>query len=320
MLVMLLTILPLAIFFIYDKANLSYSPFDMFTKNHEISKFREHFLQSRKSEGELSVVFNDLNFDINEIEEKLKKDPAIMGIFSEVDAKNEIQLLPKELHSLLFEDFKSTGLGKLFISKDSKRIIVNIKSYDTKDIAVVVKRLQTICDKHCSIVSEVIVSKDYAVGILKTLYDSALTGFASIILLILWLVTSVEKKYTFPAIASTLWASFMLLIIVIVFQIKINVVTCVALSVLIGLAGDNIIQFLLLKKDTLSNSVEEIGEASAENFILMLLLSSTLFFSYFQTPRTLGLLMIIGIVLMFIGDLWILNGLTKLGSKDTKSK
>ncbi len=315
-----IALIPLAIIFMYDKANLSYSPYDMFTKDNPISKFREHIQTTRHSEGELSIIFNDLNLNIEDIVEKVKKDPAVAGVFSEVDINKEIELFPEYLRPLIFEDFKRTDLGKLFISYKTKRIIAYIKSYDTKDVPVVVSRIQNICGNSCTITSEIIVSKDYAVGILQTLYDSAISGFFSIMLLIFWLVMTLSKKHTVQVLLSTLWASFMLLILVVAFQFKINVVTCVALSVLIGLAGDNVIQFLLLQKDTLSNSVEEVGEASTENFILMLILSSTLFFSYFQTPRTLALLMMIGIVLMFIGDLWVLNGLTAISDKKTKSK
>ncbi|MBY0413761.1 MAG: hypothetical protein K2Q18_06335, partial [Bdellovibrionales bacterium] len=316
----LIALIPLAIVFMYDKANLSYSPYDMFSKDHPVSKFREHFLETRHSEGELSVLFKDQQLDLTSIVEKIKKDPAVAAVFSEVDIKKEINLFPEFLRKLLFEDFQRTDLGKLFSSHDSKRIIAYIKSYDTKDVPVVVSRIQSICGKNCTISSEIIVSKDYAVGILQTLYDSAISGFFSIILLITWLVFTISKRHTVPVLLSTLWASFMLLIIVVAFQVKINVVTCVALSVLIGLAGDNVIQFLLLQKDSLSNSVEEVGEASTENFILMMLLSATLFFSYFQTPRTLAVLMMVGIVLMFIGDLWVLNGLTAISDKKTKSK
>lgn len=313
----LIALVPLAIIFLYDKANLSYSPYDMFTKNHEISHFRNYIQKTRGSEGELSIVFNNLDENIEGIVEEVKKDPAVQGVFSEVGFKKEIDLYPPFLQSLIFEDFKRTDIGKLFISRDTKRIIAYIKSYDTKDVPVVVERIQKICGDKCSIKSEIIVSKDYAVGILQTLYDSAISGFLSIILLILWLVTTISKRHTLPVVLSTLWASFMLLIIVVLLQFKINVVTCVALSVLIGAAGDNAIQFLLLQKSSLSRSVREIGEASGEQLILIMLLSSTLFISYFQTPRTLAFLMILGLVLMFIGDLWVLNGLTAIVDKET---
>ncbi|TDP55021.1 putative RND superfamily exporter protein [Bacteriovorax stolpii] len=316
----IIALIPLVIVFMYDKANLSYSPYDMFTKTHQVSKFREHLLETRQSEGELSIVFKNMDEDISSYVEAIKKDPAVAGVFSEMDIKKEVILFPEFLQKLIFEDFKRTDLGKLFIARDSKRIIAYIKSYDTKDVPVVVSRIQNICGDKCSIKSEIIVSKDYAVGILQTLYDSAVSGFFSIIVLISWLVFTISRKHTVPVLLSTLWASFMLLILVVVFQFKINVVTCVALSVLIGLAGDNAIQFLLLQKDSLSESVEEVGEASTENFLLMLLLSGTLFFSYFQTPRTLALLMIIGIILMFIGDLWVLNGLTAISDGKSKPK
>ena len=230
-LAIIIALIPLSIIFMYDKANLSYSPYDMFTAQNPITKFREHFQSTRRSEGELSIVFNDLNFDIEKIVAQVKKDPAVAKVFSEADITNEIKLFPDFLRTLILEDFKRTDLGKFFISNNSKRIIAYIKSYDTKDISIVVSRIQKLCGTNCTITSEIIVSKDYALGILQTLYDSALSGFFSIILLILWLVVALSKKHTVPVLLSTLWASFMLLILVVVFQFKINVVTCVALSV-----------------------------------------------------------------------------------------
>lgn len=315
----LLALIPLIIIFLYDKANLNYSPFDMFDSSHPISKFRQHFQKTRQSEGELSIVFNDKNFNVEKIVKKITLDPYVTHVFSEEDLESEISRLPNFLHTILKEDFQRTDLGKLFFSNETKRIIVSIKSYDTKDIPLIVRNLNQICSINCSVKSEVIVSKDYALGILQTLYESAISGFLSIILLIIFLVYAISKKHIIPVIASTLWASFMLLMFVVIFQFKINVVTCVALSVLIGLAGDNAIQFLLLRKNSLNSSVHEIGEASTENFILMLLLSSTLFLSYFETPRILALLMVVGISFMFIGDVWILNGLIAK-TKKTKSK
>lgn len=314
-----LALIPLTILFIYDNANLSYSPYEMFTKSHPVTDFRKHILKTRGNEGEVSIVFKNLDENIEPYVRRIEKVPAVVGVFSELDIQKEMELFPPTLRSLIFSDFKRTSLGKLFISNESKRAIAYIKSYDTKDIPIVVSQMEEICGGKCSINSEIIVSKDYAVGIIQTLYDSSLSGFFSILLLISWLVFTISRKHIIPVLMSTLWASFMLLIIVVIFQIKINLVTCIALSVLIGLAGDNVIQFLLLQKDSLKQSVQEVGEASTENFILMILLSSTLFFSYFQTPRTLAGLMIVGIILMFIGDLWVLNGLTA-GSEESKSK
>lgn len=314
-----LTIIPFIIILIHNKANLSYNPFNMFDKSHAITHYRNHLQKSRHYEGEVSVVFNKLDEDISTIAEQIKKDPAVASIYTDLEMKKEIEAFPTFLQSIIFEDFKRTSLGKLFVSDKSKRIIANVKSYDTKDIPSVEKRLKAICQEKCDVKSEILVSKDYANGILKTLYDSALSGFFLIILLISWLVLTLSKRHFFPIIFSTLWASFMLLTFVVFLQIKINVVTCVALSVLIGLAGDNAIQFLLLQKESLSSSIKEVGEASSENFVLMILLSATLMFSYFETPRILSLLMVVGIVLMFIGDLWILNGLISILDKKNKN-
>lgn len=311
-----LALLPLILIFIFQKANLNYSPYDMFTSDHPISTFRSHILKTRATEGEVSIVFKDLNQDTKKLINEISKIKEISRVYSENELEEELHSIPDYLHSLIREDFKRTDIGRLFFTNNSKRAIAYISSYDTKDIPKIVSQINSICNKSCTVTSEIIVSKDYALGILQTLFDSSLSGFTSIILLICWLVYSARGAHYLPIISSTLWASFMLLIFVIVFQFKINVVTCVALSVLIGLAGDNAIQFLLLQKNSFQESITEVGEASSENFTLMMLLTSTLLFSYFRSPKIMAFLMVVGIIFMFIGDLWILNGLVNTKEKN----
>lgn len=310
-LAILLAMIPYALLLISRDANLSISPYDLFTKDHEASLFRDYITKTRNAEGEISVLFDDMNIDETPFIEQFKKHPMVTDAYSEQKVLNDIRgSLPPELHNLVMEDFRRTSIGTFFRSSTTKRIILTVKSYSSKDVPGIVNFLNAICSDKCTLASEIMATNDYSLGVLKTLYDSASTGFGAILLLITTLVFLTDKKYFFPVVISSLWASFALLLFVVVFRIQINIVTCVALSVLIGAAGDNAIQFLLFSKGSLKESVSEIGEASSENFILMMCMASTLLFSYFATPRDLAFLLMLGICFMFIGDIWVLNGLT----------
>ncbi len=308
----LISLVPVAIFFVHSQGNLDYNPMDILPSDHALSEYRNHVLKTRQTEGDVSIVFSEKKTDVKPYLEQFRKDPLISGTYSEQEVMDHFSTAPGFLRGLMLEDFNRGALGEFFTARDSKRIVTPIKSYNSKDIPGLQTRLASICKDKCEVISEAIVSNDYAMGILSTLYESFFSGFTFIIILVTWLVLAVKRRYLLPVMISTVWASLTLLLGVIIFQVKINVVTCVALSVLIGAAGDNAIQYLLLKRETLYHSVKELGEASSETFILMIGVSLTMYLSYFESARSLGLLLISGIILMFIGDLWVLSGLTTL--------
>ncbi|MFZ4713381.1 MAG: hypothetical protein ACOYL6_06705 [Bacteriovoracaceae bacterium] len=312
---MIISCFPLLLLFIYGEANLSYSPFDMFDSDHAISDYRNHFQNTRGAEGEVSLLFPRGSLDVSVVLEIMKKDPMVAQVYSLNNLRSLLQRYPTYLHSMIMEDFMKTQLGQLFSSSENERALLYVKSYDTKDIESFEQRTKKVCGNRCKIVSEVIVSKDYAQGLLQTLYDSFTFCFLLVFIIMVWLCLAVNPKAIISVTISTLWAPAMLLIVVILGQFKINVVTSVALSVLVGLTGDNAIQFLLLGSENLKESVENYGKASLQSFLLMTMMTLILFFSYFKSPKVLGALLLLGLVFMFVGDLWVLNGLLKAHSK-----
>ncbi len=311
--------------FIFNQANLSYSPFDMFTENHEISHFRNYFRTSKKAEGEISVVFVNGQEPNEEFIRELKKINRITDVHSLIDFHPHLKNFEPSLQRMIIFDLENSEIGKLYNSKNLKRVIAYTNSYDTLDIPKVQNEINALCKKmmanNCRTVSEVIVSKDYATGVLQTLYDSFSFCFLLIVIIIMWLTLGVDRKLFFPIILSVIWAPIALLILVILFQFKVNVITCVALSLIVGLGGDNAIQFLLLNHQKIDETVKEFGQASIQVMVLLLIVSLTLGFSYFRTTKILSLLMVISIFLMLVGDIWILNGLLNFKSKNqSKSK
>ena len=83
------------------------------------------------------------------------------------------------------------------------------------------------------------------------------------------------------------------------------------ISVLVGLTGDNFIQYLFAREGKdLAQGVGRRGVASVQVALLMGLVCLTFLVSSFAPSRTLGLLLALGLVASLVGDLWILCALT----------
>jgi len=132
--------------------------------------------------------------------------------------------------------------------------------------------------------------------------------------ILIWVCIALRAPILVSVISSG-WSAFFLLSLVLLLGLRIDVVTSVALSVLIGITGDNIIQFLLFKPDRLSESVQDHGIAAFQSVSLMTVITSVLFLSYFRSPQVLAALLMVGLLLMIVGDVWIFSGLLDLQSR-----
>ena len=113
-------------------------------------------------------------------------------------------------------------------------------------------------------------------------------------------------------IISSFWGPAVLLCMIYLLDISINFVTCIIASTLVGLTGDNAIQFLFASNsDNLSDGILERGASSFYCSITMALCSLVFLGSYFDAPKTLGLMLAAGFILSYLGDVWLLKGLTK---------
>ena len=99
-------------------------------------------------------------------------------------------------------------------------------------------------------------------------------------------------------------------------KIEVNLMTCMFASVLVGLTGDNAIQFLMgshMKngRADLASGID--GRGGASVICSLLMATAALFFllSYFGPPRAFGLLLSSGLLAALFGDLWILRSLLK---------
>jgi hypothetical protein len=92
--------------------------------------------------------------------------------------------------------------------------------------------------------------------------------------------------------------------------LHVNFVTAVFASVLVGLTGDNAVQFAAAAHGgTLQGAIRRRGGAAAMVAAVMSACALTFLGSAFVPPRRLGLLLAFGLLAAFVGDVWILRGL-----------
>jgi predicted RND superfamily exporter protein len=321
--VLILTMPLLLIFFTYDKVNINYTPFDMFPKNHPLVQYRDYLKQNRDFEGEVSLVFdkNELTAEDSKIIAEVAKHPLV------ADAKDPYQIVEKlmpvnadpALRRLIRSEVKDTGGLKTYQAQQQSRALLYLRSIDIQSLDSLSLHTRKVCGDRCYLSGEIIAFKDYALSMLNTLYSSFVTSLVPVLLTMAFLCLASSGRILWPILLSTIWAPIMLLILVSLLQVKVNVVTCLAMALLTGLAGDNAIQFLFYdRKAKWSKGLEELKHSALLMFVVMTSITAVLLLSYFRSARILSGLILLGITLLLIGDLWILNHFTsKVESPDS---
>lgn len=85
---------------------------------------------------------------------------------------------------------------------------------------------------------------------------------------------------------------------------------CIFASVLVGLTGDNAIQYLFASgRRPLTEGIHRRGAASILTNFFMAGTAMMYLASYFDPPKVFGVIMASGLIAALIGDLWLLSGL-----------
>jgi hypothetical protein len=145
----------------------------------------------------------------------------------------------------------------------------------------------------------------------STLLSSLLTSLILVAGVLVFLAWQLGKGASWPwLLASSFWGPAAMLALVSALRVPINLVTCVFAATLVGLAGDNAVQFLFAaRRDGLARGVERLGGASLLVTVAMSAVALCFLGSAFEPPRLLGLLLTAGFVAMLAGDIWIFKGL-----------
>ena len=296
--------------FALSHLHISGAPKDMLTSSHPFIQGLDELKSSRGWEGVVQLIFE--NDRRSEILEKITKLDNVAQVFSPAAVESYFaKNLRSEQKELVLNDLRSTEFYKSFFSQSKRsRAILYVRDTHTEPMMKLLRAIEVLCGVDCSATSESAAHAEFSARVPQAFVESFATSLAMvcfILLLLVGLLTQAPRPYV-AILLSTMWGPFVILSLFWLFDTNINFMACLFMTVLIGLAGDNAIQFLFAaRKSKLSDGLSRRGSGSL--FISLLIASSCLVFlgSYFVSPRIYGLYLALGILVSTFGDIYLLK-------------
>ncbi len=300
--------------------NVNDSSHLLFPKEHPFRESVRHFEKTRGWFGSVHLLF-DPSVD-TETQERIFKaymrEPLVKEqVIAYESASEELSAFSEghtpDFKRLIESDFKTSEAYRRMVAKSGfSRIILYPKTIDVDTLMGMQDLLANYC-KHgeCQLTGSLMAYAEFSRTIPNVLLESMISSLLLVIAIIAWIAYSMRQLRSVPALVlSSFWGPAVMFALIGVFQLKVNFLTCIFASVLVGLTGDNGIQYLMGSgKKGLDRGVEERGGSSVVTVVLMSSAAVIFFGSYFDPPKTFGALLAGGLLAALVGDLWILNGL-----------
>lgn len=234
-------------------------------------------------------------------------DQIISFISSDIDKPIEKEMIRTEVDMSTLADRYRAESGE-------ERTLLYLETTNTEKLNLFREKVEKICpQRECWLAGEFVGFADFSRSLIQTLFESLFLSLFLVGGIIFYLSLATGKKHFMAVMASAFWGPSIMLCGIYLFDLSINFVTCIVASTLVGLTGDNAIQYLF-GGDDLDEGIEDRGVGSIQCAIIMFLCCLTFLGSYFEPPRTLGTLLAAGFLFSLFGDLWILKSLIKKGS------
>ena len=291
------------------------APANVFPKNHQVRKDLRSVEESRGWQTDISLVFAD--YDRREQNEKVigefSRFPNVAGV------ENPYQIIDYLLKGTnasqarqIKSDWYNTEVAQRLVSWDGQaRALLYMKDTDIIEVNRMRAEARRLCpNQECHLAGSLVSYGEFGDRVLGTLLSSLGLSLVLVAVVLLYLMTALGIQKKTLVLLSAMWGPGALLCLFYVLHIPIFYVTSMFASVLVGLAGDNTIQYLFGARDkTLKKGIEQLGGATIQVSLTMIILSVVFFGSYFAPLRILGGLLICGFILALTGDLWLLKGL-----------
>lgn len=153
---------------------------------------------------------------------------------------------------------------------------------------------------------------DFSSQVVKSLFESFGASLLLVILFLFFYLWWTKTKNYFSVIFSSMFGPIIMMGSLSALNIPVNFVSCFFAAILVGLAGDNAIQYVYSSRGrNLENGIKSCSNASIIITSAMILISLLLLWSSFLPPRSLGVILSLGLLINLIGDFWLLKLLLK---------
>jgi uncharacterized protein len=293
------------------------APDKIFPKGHPIQNYIAWFKENKNWTADFSILSDQKNTDFQ------KKIDAVLSTNKDVIAFESPNLVQDYLVHNISKPFQDTlkkqwvesGFARRLISENNiSRHIIYVKNASVESMNQINDFLNTnLCTtndlKTCVTAGNAISYAEFGSRILKTLLDSLLVSLVLVSIVIL-IFRTVDLKTTFYLILSSIWGPLALIVFFGVFKIPVFYVTSICASLLVGLAGDNAIQFMYFSKK-INKSVNFLESAALKITLGMMSLCLILFISPFTPLINLGGIFVLSFIFLYVGDVLILKAFTQ---------
>ncbi len=309
----LLGVLGLAAF---GAGRLSYadSPVAMFPQDHPYRRTIGHFEATRGWVGQLHVVFPE-DASAREVEQASRELAATPGVARVLDPGSVIRFWTKGDQLALFELAAESrkieeGAGGLRAPDGRLRAAVFVSDAHLPSLVALRDAIAARWPGGEGFPAGELVSyADFGERVPRTLMDSLVVSLALVGLVIVLLFSAAGQGFGVRAALASLWGPAVTLILLWASQLPVNLITATFASVLVGITGDNAVQFACAARGGLATGIRRRGGAALIVTLLMVAASLTFLGAAFEPPRRVGLLMAAGLVAAVAGDVWLLGGL-----------
>ncbi|OFZ38055.1 MAG: hypothetical protein A2504_13605 [Bdellovibrionales bacterium RIFOXYD12_FULL_39_22] len=295
------------------------APFKIFPQDHP---FRAGILRIQEKSGwqvSFDMIFENKDDQVfNEmIMQKLANDPLISFVQNPYEIERYYtQDFPPLTQKLILREYSwTTDYKRHKSSQGQLHSTIFGRENSIEDFSQLIAKINTWCEngKRCYPTGDAISFAEIAMQIPKVLIESFFYSVFFVTAILVFILAQTghgSVRNIFATLVSSLWGPSIMILIFWAFGVSLNFITCTFASVLVGLTGDNAVQFIFAaRRKNISVGIVEQGVSSIHIAIITFLASSVFLFSYFEAMRTMGLLTATGIVIMNFGDIWPLKKL-----------
>jgi predicted RND superfamily exporter protein len=298
-----------------SRLRVSDAPANIFQKGHPVTEALDYLKRTRGWESQVSLVYQDSHRTTGNraVEAALTKLPNVVTIESPYGIEDYLtEGLPSMEMSQVRDVWRYSDASSRYISKDgTSRSIVYLRKIDTASIDALSAEVTRLCPAaECHLAGTLVAYTEFGDRVLDTLLKSLGMSLILVSAVILYLLRAKGQTAYFSTLLSMLWGPFALICIFWAFDFPITYVTCTFASIVVGIAGDNTIQYLFAARSgSIHRGIDKQARASVLVTLMMMGLSLLFYGSYFASVRSLATLFVLGFALTLIGDLWVFKGL-----------
>ena len=289
------------------------APSDFFEEDHAFRDAIRYTARTRGWVGTLHVVFPD-DASAGEVAAASRALASVPGVAQVLDPGTLLASWTGGDPLAVFElagDLAAEGQGGLVGREGRMRATVFLSdAHLSTVIGVRDAVLRSAGDAGGFPAGDLVSYADFGEVVPRTLLRSLGTCLLLVGAVVSLLYRSAGLGWGLRALIASSFGPAVVLVAVWAIGVRVNFVTAVFASVLVGLTGDNAVQFAAAAhRGSLLRAIDRRGGAAVIVTAVMALCALTFLGSAFVPPRKLGVLLALGLVASFVGDVWLLRSL-----------